>query len=711
MPEVLPSGQRRFLLNFPVTLEPQPIIDQIGKAETWTAQFGGVKDEHLWLHWPGTWPTKSKLVPWWKNPRLTRFTVLSVDLGQRDAGAFSLLEVTSGDKPKEQSRFLGVAGDRKRWATVVDIGLFRLPGEDARVIRDGIWQQEFYGERGRSADEAEWREARDICEKLGLDPDEALGTDPKRHSFPELNDRLLFVFRRAQTRLARMQSWSCVASDEKRRARVKEEILGSEHDEFGFKLFAEKESWEQLSAVLISEIEGVRKTLMAEVERMSNRVLPLRGRRWEWARREDGSNCYVLRQTLPDTDTRQKKLCGQRGLSMKRLEQLEELRRRCQSLNRALRQTPGTPSRLGRGTAGDELPDPCPELLEKMEEVREQRVNQTAHLILTQSLGVRLKTPSKSRRERRARDIHGEYEKFRDPVDFIVVEDLGRYLATQGRARNENTRLMKWCHRQILGKLKQLATEVYGIPIVETPAAYSSRFCSRTSVPGFRAVELTPGARLEFRWRKHIERLEAEKRGEKRLDSKARAESEHVQRLLQLLERINEGRISAGKVPRTLLAPISGGPIFVPMEGCAMQADLNAAVNLGLRAIAEPGNHEIHLRIRSERHENGFRVRVGNAREKARWMANSPQIRLLRDQDRSALVGEGHPNFFADFGKVAAFDIAQIDGFPVQIASGRGIWGTVNQRAWFRVNQLNNDRLEKWGFGRPLVEEVDDIPM
>ena len=29
--------------------------------------------------------------------------------------------------------------------------------------------------------------------------------------------------------------------------------------------------------------------------------------------------------------------------------------------------------------------------------------------------------------------------RFRDPVDFIILEDLARYLSSQGRSRRENT--------------------------------------------------------------------------------------------------------------------------------------------------------------------------------------------------------------------------------------------------------------------------------
>src|ERR1039458_6202787 len=107
---------------------------------------------------------------------------------------------------------------------------------------------------------------------------------------------------------------------------------------------------------------------------------------WEqWVLREDGSRCHVLRQTQRESDPRPKLLAGQRGLSIERIEQLETLRQRCQSLNRALMQTPGQPAKLGSSKRGIELPDPCPELLERLERLKEQRVNQTAHLILARS--------------------------------------------------------------------------------------------------------------------------------------------------------------------------------------------------------------------------------------------------------------------------------------------------------------------------------------
>ncbi len=599
MPEELASGDRHILLNFPITIETDSLIKALGKADLWEGQFAAFGDDNFYLRWPkDKWPAGKETNAWYR--RLTEFSLLSVDLGQRDAGAFSVIGAATGKPSHPASRFIGEAVGQTWQTTVRATGLLRLPGEDAKVFRDGQWQEELYGERGRSADESEWTEARQMCESFGLKPDDIVGSDPKWFSFPELNDRLLFAGRRAQTRMARLQSWSWMTADESRREKVREAILAADEDELALKAPAEKSLWPVLAEKLATEVNRLRNLIPQQLVVLANRTLPLRGRRWEWVMRKDGSGCHVLRETDPGTDTKKKNVCGQRGLSMERLEQLEELRRRFQSLNRALMQTPGKPAGLGKSKRGIELPDPCPDLLAKTDQLREQRVNQTAHLILAQALGVRLRTPRKDPALRERHDIHGEYESFRPPVDFIVLEDLSRYLSSQGRARSENSRLMKWCHRAILLKLKQLC-EPYGLKILETNAAYSSRFCSRTGVAGFRAVELTPDARKEFRWRKHLDRLEKEARGEIKMDREARVESEHVKRLFDMLDQLNAGRKEAGKPLRTLLAPVAGGPIFVPMQGHTTQADINAAINLGLRAIAAPDCHPIHIRIRTEK--------------------------------------------------------------------------------------------------------------
>ncbi len=716
MPDVAASGERRILLNFPLTLDPGVVAKHLGKASHWDDwQFGGADGESYWLRWRSTWSAKAKSKPWWELGE--PFRCLPVDLGQREAGAFALLEVTPGEAPKSQSRKLGEAGGKTWWATVRATGMLRLPGEDAKVFRQGSLepQEELSGERGRLALPAEWDEARDICKQLSLDAVRILGDDPKRYSFPELNDQLLFALRRAQTRLARLQSWSCIAhkdTENKRRDRIAEEIREAEEDPLGLKPLAEKEAWELIAERLKQELAKERTIISQQLVRIADRIQPLRGRRWEWALRDDGTRCHVLRQTAPGSDPRPRLLAGQRGLSMKRLEQLDSLRQRCQSLNRALRHTPGEKPIQGKRARGEELPDPCPELLDRLDNLKEQRVNQTAHLILAQALGVRLRPHQHDEQTRSHRDIHGEYEPIpdRQPVDFIVIENLKYYEMTQGRSRRENVRLMKWCRRHLRDKLVELC-EPYGIRVLEEWPADTSKFCSLTGVAGFRAAELTPDDRDDFRWRKHLERLADHERAEK-LNKEERRESERVKALFEVLDRLNADLLKNRPVRpkwRTLLAPVAGGPIFVPMKGSCQQADINAAINLGLRAIAAPNNQEIHLRIRSKRDGEKLYVRTDNLREKARWGKTPPEILVPNEKNRADLLTETNPLFFADTGGVANFDRAEIGG-QKGFASSRGVRGTVNQKGWLRAGELNNDRLERAGLGRPL-EEDDELNM
>jgi hypothetical protein len=709
MPELSSLGEKRILLNFPLSLEDDAIARQLGKKARWhDLQFGGADGESYWLRWPGTWIDEKKArkiappAPWWRSDQ--PFQVLSVDLGQRDAGAFALVESSPGQKPKPQSRKLGEVDSKTWWATVRAMGMLRLPGEDARVIRDGQWQEEFSGSRGRLATGAEWTEARDICAQLGLVADDILSADKTWHSFPEQNDRLLFALRRAQSRLARLQSWSTIAHEDtkpKRREAIIAQINESDDDPLALKPLLSAQQWVRVTGTLCEVIAKERATIAAQLVRIADRIQPLRDRRWEWIPRPNDPANHFLRQTDRGSDDRKKLLAGQRGISLTRVEQLESLRQRCQSLNRALRQNPGAPAKLGRDKRGIELPDPCPELLDRLEALKNQRVNQTAHLILAQALGVRLRPHDpKDVGARDAQDIHGEYERIpgREPVDFIVLENLDRYLASQGRGRSENSRLMKWSHRAILGKLKQLSDEVYGIRVLETPAAYSSKFCSRTGVAGFRAVALNPDDKESYRWKKHLDRLADPERAAK-LRPEERLESQRVKRLFDQLDKLNKDLIAErdraraeGRTFRpkwhTLLAPQQLGPIFVPMRGQPMQADINAAINLGLRAIASPEADDIHVRARAKRDGDRFVVRAENSREKARWGKTVQGVEILRENDRTKLLSEAHVNFFADLGGVATFDQAKIAG-QSGYASGRGLWGTINQRDWDRCEDLN----------------------
>ncbi len=578
-----------------------------------------------------------------------------------------------------------------------------MPGEDRRLADiGGGWELEKSGKKGRMSSDDERRAAQEICDQLGIEPGQALGESGDRLSFPEVNDRLLRAFRRAKRRLQQLQSLSWSLLNETRRNRAVQEIQESEELRELLDLTGE-ESPDRMAEILRPKLECLRSKLPRILERIADRVLPFRNGRWVWEAHPDSSGSYILRRSRADGPAR--KIMGQRGLSFRRIEQLENLRRQAQGLNRALTQIPGREPVRGRATRGEEWPDPCPEILDKLNRTKEQRINQTAHMILAEALGVRLRIPQKPQELRATNDIHGEYERFRDPVDFIVLEDLSRYRSSQDRAPRENSRLMQWSHRAVLGKLKELA-ELYGIPVVEVNAAYSSQFCSRSGVVGFRAVELTPNRKNDRYWQRKLDRPQRAGKHKSKLTEDEKRERECVRRLFATLDKINAGRKKADKKPRTLLAPLDGGPIFVPADDSTppMQADINAAVNLALRAIASPDCHDIHPRIRTQAEGGTVRARLGSNRERARWGGRSgrgPEVGLC-DDPSAALAKQRYPNFFVDRGRVAEFDRGSIDGVEDRVAGYPGF----KKNRWKVIDRLNGAKLEKWGHKHGYDEDL-----
>jgi hypothetical protein len=355
---------------------------------------------------------------------------------------------------------------------------------------------------------------------------------------------------------------------------------------------------------------------------------------------------------------------------------------------------------------------------------------------------------------------------------------------------------MKWCHRAIRDKLKQMC-EPFGIPLLETPAAYSSRFCSRTGVAGFRAVELSGDPLTEPKWRWRIRRPEDEKKETN--DQKKRRENWEL--LFEMVKRANAGHDgeSKGQQLRTLLVPDAGGSVFIPISklngnyqrpaknpGTPRQhrpiiefesvlleenqkkqprlihADINAAVNLGLRAVTDPHLWSVHSRLRSERKFGNLPTpnkRKGKAkfvepplppiaevtldrfwvseREKRKFGEQSAEHRVeivilsvaralrkigqARDEvekRRRLATAQGkvpkasdsrHPNFFADYANLwrTHWGAANLDKLPTGVSqpphlvSGKALWGYVKGQSWKRCMVINAARLRAWGITPP----------
>jgi hypothetical protein len=775
-----PASEHDIQLTFPVEVNTEKIRKAVAREAAWQGQFNLHPDGDSFYPASLRWPHEKKPAkapePW--HAQVGQFRCLATDLGQRDAGAFARLRAAcDGSLNQRPSRLIGETNGRPWRAALERSGLFRLPGEDAVVWREMSrldannpedsgqpfdFREELWGERGRPARPWEADDTAELMRLLEAIEEDANGQERptllpedwrRALTFPEQNDKLLVALRRYQSRVSRLHRWCwLLQGDDRQTATAVAEV--AECDDLRLvspelKRLVETgdpRALEELQSRLRDRLERAPRLL----ERIANRILPLRGRSWRWEkhpRATPENPLYHLTQGGERLDSagRPVWLRGQRGLSLERIEQIEELRKRCQSLNQTLRRRIGGEPPLRRD---ESVPDACPDLLEKLDHLKEQRVNQTAHMILAEALGLRLAPPPPNKRALRSeRDQHGVYEKILDPqgqwigpVDFIVIEDLSRYRASQGRAPRENSRLMKWCHRAVRDKLKQLC-EVFGLPVLETPAAYSSRFCSRSGVPGFRAVEATAGFTAQGQWAW----LAAKKDDCGNPTEEARRLLDVDRELTQAqaeLERDWAEQRGSGPCPkRTLLVPFSGGPIFVPisdkadgadLQPAVAQADINAAINLALRAIADPKLWSIHPRLRTQREAGdkpgkGRKPKAGPAgpqpasaarfltREKRKFGETGKPLEV-RWPSNAKPDDTRQPNFFADFAGLAAlaeqlgqqnrehawlareWTTAEIPGErdTPPLVHGRSLWGCVKAAQWLRIREINAAKLARW---------------
>lgn len=421
---------------------------------------------------------------------------------------------------------------------------------------------------------------------------------------------------------------------------------------------AENERLNSLDAALISIpnqnwdalADGVETQIKEHVEGGSDKVLepplhellasvvefclPLKGRHWRWENNPEGERLFWEKPgSSPDWNPN---MMGMRGLSMKRLEQILNLRQRCQSFAKLEDRYHGVPARAGvLGCKGfkdgiydpqdsnrDERPDCCPKLLERSNRIREQRVDQTAHLILAEALGMELKSPAEvaNKKERKSEvDLHGEYKRRLDKdgkpyprCSVIVLENLERYRTSQERTRAENSRLMQWAHRAIIEKLEDMCRP-FGITIMLVDPAFSSHFDSRTGLPGVRVEEVSSGFEQTYPYKLW-------KDGKTKKGTKPKL-AQDIDDLVALFEANKETYTS------TLVLAVEGGKLFCPVlppargsEGL-INADINAAGNIGLRGVADPQRWDIFPRLRTKQVSDN-EVCVRNWRG---WFGKFPQ--------------------------------------------------------------------------------------
>jgi IS605 OrfB family transposase len=286
------------------------------------------------------------------------------------------------------------------------------------------------------------------------------------------------------------------------------------------------------------------------------------------------------------------------GLSVKRLQTIRDL----YQLLKAFRMRP-EPDDLRKNVPelGDEsLAEFGRRILNQLERLREQRVKQLASRVVEAAVGGGRMTRSCGRdRKRPAQNMDR-------PCHVVVVENLERYKPEDSRLRRENRQIMNWAARNVRKYIME-GCELHGVYFTEVPPAYTSRQDSRTGAPGIRCEDVSseilreavrratakdggdgdsnpdaPQSRFEREvsyWTRVIQRAKQDETTERQRDRVLAAIAATIPRMSDL--------------PATFRLPHRGGELFVSAAedspiAKGIQADLNAASNIGLKALNDP---------------------------------------------------------------------------------------------------------------------------
>jgi len=224
-------------------------------------------------------------------------------------------------------------------------------------------------------------------------------------------------------------------------------------------------------------------------------------------------------------------------------------------------------------------------ILDAMERLREQRVKQIASRIVEAALGVGRHKPATSK----SRDRKRPQSQVDEPCHAVVIENLRNYRPDELQTRRENKALMIWSAGKVRKYLEE-GCQLHGLHLREVMPNYTSQQCSRTGLPGMRCVDVhineDTGIPRAYWWPKAVEIAKTKGDAPSRLT-------------VALSDRLAELKARSQPFPASIRVPRRGGDLFVAarpwndpedsdaVQG-ALQADLNAAANIGLRALMDP---------------------------------------------------------------------------------------------------------------------------
>jgi IS605 OrfB family transposase len=286
---------------------------------------------------------------------------------------------------------------------------------------------------------------------------------------------------------------------------------------------------------------------------------------------------WLARWLLPRGGSRQDG--GRRhvgGLSLGRISTLTEFRRKVQVAYFTRLKPDGKCAEIGRFFGQSTL--------DAIQRLKDQRVKQLASRIVEAALGIGCEKKSANGRDLPRQASVGAAPRFA-PCHAIVIEDLSHYRPEETRTRRENRNTMDWKSAETRKRLSDHC-QLYGLCLRDVAPHYTSRQDSRTGAPGLRCVDVPVADFLSQPWwRKQV--LLAQKRA---VANQGDARDRYLLSLEQRWAGASE--VDCAKAG-ALRIPMNGGELFVSADAQSplakgIQADLNAAANIGLRALTDP---------------------------------------------------------------------------------------------------------------------------
>jgi len=219
-------------------------------------------------------------------------------------------------------------------------------------------------------------------------------------------------------------------------------------------------------------------------------------------------------------------------------------------------------------------------ILKAMENMRDTRIKQLASRIVEAALGL---GKEQGKKDKNTKDISRPRENIFKPCHALIIENLKNYRPDELQTRRENRQLMTWSSHRIFDFLKD-ECDLFGIHLRTVSPSYTSRQDSRTGAPGIRCTDipLTNFLKENSYWQQQVKKAD-----EKKLKDDY---SSFIVNAYSILIK------KYGHTPpkdKWIRLPRRGGEIFVTADNNSpiakgIHADINAAANIGLRALLDP---------------------------------------------------------------------------------------------------------------------------